>query len=201
MPSRASSHLEEASIEKIAGAPAAMRILMILIPERGAPGSQSDPAVRLERAAGPYYAFRDADVEVVLASSGGGMPLMEMASGSASTEVMRRLKQDQLATDEFSDTVSLDRVYAEDFDAAFCVGLPDAIWRPTHECSAGALISRLLDAGKPVAVMPSGIDLAPKGTGEGLLIVGDGSKSSVPAAQALMGVVRQLQIKSEGKAP
>jgi hypothetical protein len=179
-----------------------MRILMILIPERDAPGSQGDPAVRLERAAGPYYAFRDADVEVVLASSDGGMPLMEMASSSeASTEVLRRLKQDQLATDEFSDTVCLDRVYAEDFDAAFCVGLPDAIWRPTHKRSAGALISRLLDAGKPVAVMPSGIDLAPKGAGEGLLIVGDGSKSPVAAAQALMGAVRQLQIKSEGKAP
>jgi hypothetical protein len=179
-----------------------MRILMILIPESEAPGSKSDPAVRLERAAGPYYAFRDADAEVVLASSDGGSPLMEMASGSrASTEIMQRFKQDQRAIDEFSDTVSLDQVYTDDFDAAFCVGLPDAVWRPEHKGSAGALISRLLDAGKPVAVMPSGIDLAPKGAGEGLLIVGDGSNSPIPAAQALMGAIRQLQTQSERNAP
>jgi hypothetical protein len=177
-----------------------MRIIMILIPETDGAGGKGDPAVRLERAAGPYYAFRDADVEVVLASPGGGMPSMEMAiSNEASTEVMQRLKQDQRATDEFSDTVGLDRVCAEDFDAAFCVGLPDAVWRPEHKRSAGALISRLLDAGKPVAVMPSGIDLAPKGAGEGLLIIGDGSNSPTAAAQALMGAVSNCTANPKGK--
>jgi hypothetical protein len=178
-----------------------MRVLMILIPESEFPGSKSDPAVRLERAAGPYYAFRDADVEVVLASPYGGSPRMEFASSSeASTEVLQRFRKDKHAIDEFSDTLSLDQVYTDDFDAAFCVGLPDSVWRPEHKSSAGALISRLLDAGKPVAVMPSGIDLAPKGAGEGLLIVGDGSNSPIPAAQALMGAVRKMQIISEGNA-
>ena len=54
-----------------------------------------------------------------------------------------------------------------------------------------------MDAGKPVAVMPSDIDLSPKGAGDGLLIVGDDPKSSIPVAQALMGAIRQLQIKPE----
>jgi 2-keto-3-deoxy-L-rhamnonate aldolase RhmA len=175
---------------------------MILIPESDAPGSKSDPAVRLERAAGPYYAFRDADVEVVLASSDGGSPLMEFASqGEGATALLQRFKQDRAAMDEFSDTLCLDQVYADDFDAAFCVGLPGSIWRPEHRSSAGALISRLLEAGKPVAVLPSDVDLAPNGVGEGLLIVGDSSNSSIPAAQALMGAVRQLQIKPERNAP
>ncbi|SHG60020.1 hypothetical protein SAMN05444169_3263 [Bradyrhizobium erythrophlei] len=178
-----------------------MRVLMILIPENDVPGSKRDPAVRLERAAGPYYAFRDADVEVVLASPDGGPAVMKVASGGeASTEVMQRFERDKHAIDDFSDTLSLEQVYTDDFDAAFCVGLPDSVWRPEHKNSAGALISRLLGAGKPVAVMPSGIDLAPKGAGEGLLIVGDGSKSPIPAARALMGAVRQLQIKPEGNA-
>jgi hypothetical protein len=57
----------------------------------------------------------------------------------------------------------------------------------------------MLDAGKPVAVMPSGIDLTPKGAGEGLLIVGDHSKSPVPIAQALIGAVRELRIKIKGE--
>jgi putative intracellular protease/amidase len=175
-----------------------MRILMILIPENEASAAKGDPAVRLERAAGPYYVFRDADVEVVLASPGGGSPLMEFAGDSiASTELMQRFRQDRMAIDEFTDTISLDQVYTDDFDAAFCVGLPGSIWRPEHRHSAGALISRLLDVGKPVAVIPSGVDLTPKGTGDGLLIVGDSSKSSVPVAQALLGVIGQSQIKPE----
>jgi putative intracellular protease/amidase len=179
-----------------------MRILMILIPENNASAAKSDPAVRLERAAGPYFVFRDANVEVVLASSDGGSPLMEFASdGNGSTEVMQRFRQDRTVIDEFSDTISLDRVYTEDFDAAFCIGLPGSIWRPEHESTAGALIARLLDAGKPVAVMPSGVDLAPKGAGDGLLIVGDGSKSPIPVAEALMGALRRSQIKPERSVP
>jgi len=179
-----------------------MRILMILIPESGTPDSKGDPAVRFERAAGPYYVFRDANAEVVLASHGGGSPSMQFASSSeVSSDVLQRFRLDGIAIDEFSDTLSLDQIYADDFDAAFCVGLPGSIWQPDHKSSAGALISRLLDAGKPVAVMPSGVDLAPKGASEGLLIVGDGLKSPIPAAQALMGAVRQLQIKPERNVP
>jgi hypothetical protein len=178
-----------------------MRILMILIPENDAPG-KGDPAVRLERAVGPYFAFRDADFEVVLASPNGGAPAMEMTNiGSASAATLQRFRQDSLALDEFSDTLGLDQVYPDDFDAAFCVGLPDSIWRPEHKSSAGALIARMLDAGKPVAVMPSGIDLTPKGAGEGLMIVGDHSKSPVPIAEALIGAVRGLQIKIKREQP
>jgi hypothetical protein len=171
-----------------------MRILMILVPESDMPNGKGDPAVRLERAAGPYYVFRDAEVEVVLASSGGGSPLLGFADGSAaSSELMHRFRQDRIAADEFSDTVSLEQVYTEDFDAAFCIGLPGSIWQPEHRNTAGALIARLLDAGKPVAVMPSGVDLAPKGASDGLLIVGDGSKSPIPVAHALLGAISQIK--------
>ena len=138
--------------------------------------------------------FLDAGVEVVLASPDGSSPLLEMAIHDGPPAVIERFRQDNLAIDEFSDTLSVDQVYTGDFDAAFCVGLPGSIWHPEHESSAGALISRLLDAGKPVAVMPSGIDLVPKGADEGLLIVGDSSKSPILAAQALMTAVRELQI-------
>jgi hypothetical protein len=115
--------------------------------------------------------------------------------------VMQRFRQDRMAIDEFSDTISLDQVYTDDFDAAYCVGIPGSIWRPEHKGTAGALISRLLDAGKPVAVMPSSVDLAPKGAGDGLLIVGDGSKSPIPVAHALMGALRRSQIKPERNVP
>jgi hypothetical protein len=175
-----------------------MRILMILIPETDAGMAQGDPVVRLERAVGPYYVFRDAGVELVLASPDGGSPSMEFAAESdISTEVIERLKRDRTAIDEFSDTISLDQVYIDDFDAAFCVGHPGAIWRPNNDSPAAGLIARLLDAGKPVAVLPSGIDLDPKGASDGLLIVGDGSKSSVMVAQALLGALHEPHTKPE----
>jgi hypothetical protein len=103
--------------------------------------------------------------------------------------------------DEFSDTLRLDQVYADDFDAAFCVGLPGPIWRSEPKNPAGALIAKLLEAGKPVAVMPSGLDLAPRGAGEGLLIIGDDSNSSIPAAEALMSAIRKMPIQPERNAP
>jgi hypothetical protein len=178
-----------------------MRILMILIPENGGPGSNHDPSVRFERAAVAYYAFRDAGVEVVLASPEGGSPLLEaVGREEASITIANRFKRDKRAIDEFSDTLSLDQVFADDFDAAFCVGLPGSIWRADHESSAGTLVSKLLEAGKPVVVLPSGIDLAPKGAGEGLLIIGDGAKAPSSAAVALMDAIRQYQIKPERNA-
>ncbi len=178
-----------------------MRILMILIPDSAAVHGKAGPAVRLERAAGAYYAFRDAAVEVVLASPGGGAPLMEFGTGSeAAAGTVQRFTKDQMAIDEFSDTLGLDQICTGDFDAAFCVGPPGQIWRSDHKSSAAALISRLLDAGKPVAILPSGIDLAHKGTSQGLLIVGDGSQSPIAAARALMGTLRHPRIKSERNA-
>jgi hypothetical protein len=195
MTSPASSRREEAGLTKTQEDSSEMRILMILIPENDASAPKSDPTVRLERAAGPYYVFRDADIEVVLASPDGGSPLMEFSDSNAPAGVMQRFRQDRLAVDEFSDTISLDQVYPDDFDAALCVGLPGSIWQPQHQSTAGALIAKLLDAGKPVAVMPSGVDIIPKGTGDGLLIVGDGS--SIPIAEALMGALKRSQIKPE----
>jgi len=69
---------------------------MIMIPETDAGVAKGDPAVRLERAVGPYYVFRDAGVEVVLVSPRGGSPSMAFATESGiSTEVIERLRQDR----------------------------------------------------------------------------------------------------------
>jgi hypothetical protein len=175
-----------------------MRVLMILIPENEGRGSKSDSFVRFERAVIPYYAFRDADVEVVLASPDGGSPLLEAARHEeASIAIVHRFRWDKRANDEFSDTLRLDQVFADDFDAAFCVGLPGPIWRTDQPSFAGVIVARLLEMGKPVAVLPSGVDLAPTGAGEGLLIIGDGAKAPNAAADALIGVIRQQQIKPE----
>lgn len=177
-----------------------MRILMMLIPEPAANGDGS-AIVRLDRSAGPYYTFTDAGIEVVLASPLGGPPRMESSGATDELEYfLQRLGSDQVAMDGFSDTLRFDQVCTVDFEAAFCIGVPDAIWRPEHAGSAGALIARFLDAGKPVAVIPSCLDLTPKGTGRGQLFVGDVSESSLPLAEALMGAIGH-SLKNQGSEP
>lgn len=172
-----------------------MRILMILIPDRE-PGPEAPevdqgdgPVLRLERFIGPYYVFRDADAEIALASPEGGYPWMGPASAdrAIATPAMRRFRDDRSARDELTDTLALDQVYSSDFDGAFCVGSAGAVWlagSPT-----GGLIGQFLAAGKPVAIIPSQIDLAPNGIGDGLLITVDRPGSPILAAHALLGAL------------
>lgn len=157
-----------------------MRILMILLPDAG----------RLEGFAEPYYALRDAGAELVLASPEGGYPWAGPRDGApAPTPALRRLHQDGEAREALGDTLRLDQLHPGDFDAGFCLGAAGAPWRATDPQAAGALVARLLAAGRPVAVIPAPRDLAPHGAGEGLLIAGDHLASPLQAAQALLGAL------------
>jgi hypothetical protein len=110
---------------------------------------------------------------------------------------MGRFRQDPRAADEFSDTLRLDQVFTDDFDAGFCIGTPDRVWSPKHKDSAGALLSLLLEAGKPVAILSSCFGLAPNGAGAGVVIIAESASSSILAARALLGAVSHPQITSE----
>lgn len=177
-----------------------MRVLMMLIPDDEAAVPPSRPVLRMEHFVEPYYLFRDAAVEVVLASPAGGFPAMGLASEDPEPlpEAMHRFRADRIAREELNDTLSLDQIYPDDFDAALCIGSPGRIWHQNDGSQAGAVIAAFLAAGKPVGVIPSVLDLAPHGTGEGLLIVGDGAGTPLLAAQALLGVLRGQTLPSEG---
>jgi hypothetical protein len=165
-----------------------LHILMMLIPRQDAVAPEGDDVLRLERFIGPFYAFRDVGVEIVIASPEGGFPTMGLPPHDQSdSEPMRRFSADRTARDALSDTLRLDQAFAEDFDAAFCIGHPGAVWRDPNP--AGSLIAALLKAGKPVAVIPSNLDLSPFGVGDGLLIMGDRAATPVLAAHALLGAL------------
>lgn len=168
-----------------------MRILMILIPDEAAMPAKA-PVLRLERFIGPYYAFRDAGAEVVLASPAGGFPWMGPAADdrAASSPALDRFRADRPAREDLTDTLDLDQIYEEDFDAALCLGAPGPIWEAERRCVAGALIAAFLEAGKPVAVIPSTLDLSLRGAADGLIITGDNAVASLRAAGALLGVMK-----------
>ena len=161
-----------------------LRILMILIPDRdGGPG---EPALRVERFAPAYYALVDAGAEVVLASPDGGSPWGRPARRGPEDGAPfgRRLQADRTAREAMADTLSLDQVFPDDFAAAFCVGEPGRLWEADPGNPAGGTIRCFLAAGKPVAIVPGGFDLAPHGAGEGLLVTGRSARSPLLAAPA-----------------
>jgi len=167
-----------------------MRILIILIPDGD---GRNAPVLQFERFLEPYYLFRDAGAEVVLASLVGGDPVMRTAGGKRTdgTPIMARFQHDQAARDALTDTLELDQIDPDDFDGAFCVGVSGSVWPPQVENPAGIMIGKLLEAGKPVAVTPAQIELEPRGAGEGLLITGDRAQAPVLAAKALLGALAE----------
>lgn len=160
---------------------------MMLIPDEDslAPGRG---VLRLERFVGPYYVFRDAGADVVLASPDGGFPWMGLARDDPSdTDLTKRFNADPISRNELTDTLRLEQIYCEDFDAAFSLGYSGPVWKDPP--LAGLLIGTFLQSGKPVASFPSDIDIAPEGVSNGLLIVSDHAASPAIAAQALLGAL------------
>ena len=78
----------------------------------------------LEELAAPDSVFKDAGAEVVLASPKGGRPPLDPKSGEpgAQTDPTRRFEADGEASAALSDTVRLDGVTHEGFDAVFYPG-------------------------------------------------------------------------------
>jgi hypothetical protein len=165
-----------------------MRILMLL-----AAGAQNRPSrpLGLDQVVEPYYVLHDAGAEVVIVSVlGGDPPFRGARKGSARAfAALRRFYDDRRARDAISDTLKFAQVYPEDFDAGICIGALEE----TADCADAAvardLVTALLAAGKPVAIVPSDLLLAPLEPLEGLLIVGDQARSPPRAAKALLAAL------------
>lgn len=116
----------------------------------------ADP--QLEACVVAYYAFQDAGAELTLATPLGGEPPLGSTRRSASESVdsVLRFKADTAARALFADTLRLDQVYAEDFNAVFVAGGLGAWWDLATDARAGALISAFWAADKPIALLGTG---------------------------------------------
>lgn len=173
-----------------------MRILFILVPDEA--GHEAAPKLLFERFLEPYYLFVDAGVEVVLASPDGGDPLMRAEDGGrrAGSASAHRFDADRDSRDALADTLPFDRIYAHDFDGAFCIGGGNDR-RPLD------LLNHILAAGKPVATLPQWTSQASPVPGEGLLLIGEGRAAPVLAAAALLGAlgVTFVQVERDRSSP
>lgn len=109
----------------------------------------------LEEFAAPYFVFRDAGVELTLASPKGGQPPVDPKSDlpENQTSAMARFKTDEAAQKALAQTVKLADVKAEDFDTVFYVGGHGPLWDLAESPVSIALIEAFYNSGKPVALV------------------------------------------------
>lgn len=132
-----------------------MKIVMVLTSHDQLGNTGRKTGFWLEEFAAPYFVFRDAGVDLTLASPNGGQPPVDPKSDlpENQTASMARFKKDERAQKELSQTVKLADVKAEDFDTVFYVGGHGPMWDLAESPISIALIESFYNSGKPVALV------------------------------------------------
>jgi putative intracellular protease/amidase len=132
-----------------------MKILMVLTSHDQLGNTGRKTGFWLEEFAAPYFVFRDAGVELTLASPKGGQPPIDPKSDlpENQTAAMARFKKDDAAQKALASTRKLADVKAADFDSIFYVGGHGPMWDLAESKVSIALIEAFYNSGKPVALV------------------------------------------------
>jgi putative intracellular protease/amidase len=109
----------------------------------------------LEEFAAPYFVFRDAGVDLTLASPKGGQPPIDPKSDlpEGQTPAMTRFKQDPTAQKALSQTLKLADMKSQDYDTVFYVGGHGPMWDLAESPVSIALLESFYSSGKPIALV------------------------------------------------
>ena len=129
-----------------------MKVLMVLTSHDQLGNTGRKTGFWLEEFAAPYYAFKDAGAEIVLASPAGGQPPLDPVSDlpDFQTEQTHRFAADPAAQHALANTLKLDAVNAADFDTVFYPGGHGPLWDLAESPVSIALIEAFERAGKPI---------------------------------------------------
>ncbi|RBQ18001.1 type 1 glutamine amidotransferase domain-containing protein [Spongiactinospora rosea] len=132
-----------------------MKVLIVLTSHDRLGDTGKKTGFWLEELAAPYYRFKDAGAEVVLASPKGGRPPLDPKSTDPGfqTDETRRFEKDEEAKTALAHTVRLDSVSAEDFDTVFYPGGHGPLWDLAEDADSTRLIEATLRSGKPLALV------------------------------------------------
>jgi putative intracellular protease/amidase len=132
-----------------------MEILMVLTSHDVLGNTGRKTGFWLEEFAAPYFVFRDAGVQLTLASPKGGQPPLDPKSDfpGSQTPAMTRFKQDQTAQKALSQTVKLADMKSEDYDTVFYPGGHGPMWDLAESADSIALLESFYNSGKPIALV------------------------------------------------
>ncbi|WMS93713.1 type 1 glutamine amidotransferase domain-containing protein [Pseudoalteromonas sp. HL-AS2] len=174
----------------------AKKILMVLTSHAELGNTGEKTGFWVEEFAAPYYAFRDAGVEVTLASPNGGQPPIDPTSTLADfqTDATKRYDADSAAQALMANTKVLSEVNSTDFDAVFYPGGHGPLWDLVENTDSIALIENFIKEQKPVAAVchASAVFLNTKDADGNALVAGKkvtGFTNSEEAAVQLTDIV------------
>jgi putative intracellular protease/amidase len=132
-----------------------MKILMVLTSHEVLGNTGRKTGFWLEEFAAPYFVFRDAGVDLTLASPKGGQPPIDPKSDlpEGQTPAMTRFKHDPTAQKALSQTVKLADMKSPDYDTVFYVGGHGPMWDLAESPVSIALLESFYNSGKPIALV------------------------------------------------
>jgi putative intracellular protease/amidase len=132
-----------------------MKILMVLTSHDQLGNTGRTTGFWLEEFAAPYFVFRDAGVDLTLASPAGGQPPIDPKSDlpEGQTPAMTRFKSDKAAQADLAHTIKLADVKSADYDTVFYVGGHGPMWDLAESPVSIALIESFYNSGKPIALV------------------------------------------------
>ncbi len=131
------------------------KILMVLTSHDQLGDTGKKTGFWLEELAAPYYVFKDAGVEITLASPKGGAPPLDPASdvADAQSDDTRRFRADDAAQRQLATTKKLADVTAEGFDAVFYPGGHGPLWDLASDGDSRRLVEAFAAKGLPIAAV------------------------------------------------
>ena len=132
-----------------------MKVLMVMTSHEQLGDTGRKTGIWLEEFAAPFYVLIGAGFDVVLASPKGGQPPIDPSSEekSALTEATQRFKKDSKAQALFADTLPLNSVTAEEFDAVFYPGGHGPLWDLASDEDSHRLLNSFIFQGKLIAAV------------------------------------------------
>jgi putative intracellular protease/amidase len=132
-----------------------MKILMVLTSHEDLGNTGLKTGFWLEEFAAPYYVFKDAGLEITLASPLGGQPPLDPKSDDPAfhTEATHRFQQDADAQALLATTQRLAEMNVADYAAVFYPGGHGPLWDLAEDPVSIRLIEAFYGADKPVAAV------------------------------------------------
>jgi putative intracellular protease/amidase len=132
-----------------------MKVLMVITSHDQLGNTGRKTGFWLEELAAPYYTFKDAGVEITLASPKGGRPPLDAKSNEPEfrTDLTLPFEKDAAAEAQLDKTVRLDSVRQEDFDTVFYPGGHGPMWDLAEDKHSIKLIESFIAAGKTIGIV------------------------------------------------
>ena len=132
-----------------------MKILMVLTSHDQLGNTGRKTGFWLEEFAAPYFIFKDAGVQLTLASPKGGQPPLDPKSDlpENQTAAMTRFKQDAAAQKVLANTLKLADMKSDGYDTVFYPGGHGPMWDLAESAESVALLESFYNSGKPIALV------------------------------------------------